>query len=300
MPMFMIACHMNNKKQVIGFRLIETESKEVRDYNYTSVKAVLEKGITIDGIKLENGELKGSNGAFERYTQLINGITIGKCPVVIIKQYPDDSYDVCNHLGQIAHMHESDIIQFASVEGIANGKIVNNNGNSYISSINGEYLKDKSFDDIAYADKLKLKMKLLGSSKYELSDDNLVSGVNKDLDTLLIGVGCLGVKESGFKNFEKLKSITLPSTCLTLGASAFMNCTSLEEINIPEGVTKIPKLCFSNCKNIKHIDLPNSIRVIEAGAFKGCVKLTTISTGPVKPEIGAVAIPVNTKIVVRR
>ena len=88
MQMFMIACHMNYDKKVIGFRIIDTDTGEVKDFDYISVKAVLDKGIIIDGIKIDNGELKGSNGAFSRYTQLVDCITIGTCPVVIVKEYP--------------------------------------------------------------------------------------------------------------------------------------------------------------------------------------------------------------------
>ena len=301
MKMFMIACHMNNKKQVIGFRLIDIDSGDVRDYDYTSVRGVLEKSIEIDGIKIEDGILKGSNGSFDRYTQLINGITIGTCPIVIVKQYPDKTYDVCNHLGKIVHMHSDDIIKFAETEGIANGKIVHSQDGSYISSICGEYLKDKSFDDIAYVDKLKMKMKLLGLSSYKLNDENMaVGGTNRDLEVLPIGTGCLGITPAGFKDLKKLRDVSLPSTCLSLGERAFMGCESLENINIPEGVKTIPKLCFKDCKNLKQITLPNSIRNIEAGAFKGCDKLSLISLGPVRPVIGAIAIPPKTKIVVRR
>lgn len=300
MQMFMIACHMDSKKNVIAFRIIDTDTGECKDYNYNQVKSVLEQGIKIDGIKLENGMLKGSNGVFERYTQLINGITIGKCPIVIVKEYPYNTYDVCNHLGQIAHMSIMDIIQFADVEGLANGKIINTEKGYRIQSICGEYPKDKSFKDIEYGDILKAKMACLGVDSYKLDDNNLLFGKQDTNEEIAVGKGCVGVKDNAFKNFKNIKKVVLPATCISFGIQSFFNCTSLESINIPEGTKVIPRGCFAGCTSLEAIVLPNSIRKIEAGAFKDCNKLKEVSLGPVKPEISSLSFPRNTKLKVRR
>lgn len=300
MQMFMIACHMDMKHNVIGFRITDTDTGEVRDYDYNSVRAVLEKGINIDGIKIENGELKGSNGVFSRYTQLINGITIGKCPVVIVKEYPYNIYGVCNHLGKVVKMSAQDIIQFASVEGLANGKVVNGENGAYISSICGEYPKDNSFNDIAYGDKLKLKMNVLGTYSHKLDDDNYLVGIQDVDETIRVGKGCIGVREYAFKGYKDLKTVALPNTCIKLGKGAFMNCSSLSSINIPEGVTTIPSMCFAGCTSLKTIILPNSIRKIEMHAFKDCNNLTEVSLGPVRPEITTLSFPRKTKLKVRK
>ena len=125
MRMFMIACHTDGKN-IVGFRIIDVDTLEFHDYDYNLVKSVLDRGIEIDGIEVRDGKVVGNNGNFDRYTQLCNGITIGRTPIVITKEYPGKMYDVCNHIGQLVKMKASDIIQFASVEGIANGKIIHN------------------------------------------------------------------------------------------------------------------------------------------------------------------------------
>lgn len=300
MQMFMIACHLDYNKNVVGFRIIDTDSGEVKDYNYESVKAVLEKGIVIDGIKIDNNELKGSNGAFVRYTQLINGVTVGTCPVVIVKEYPNKFYDVCNHLGQIVRMSVEDIIKFASVEGLANGKIVSSDSGKYISSISGEYPKDRSFREIEYGDKTRSKMKMLGVYNIEFDENNRVYGVSDEASNIVVGRGCLGVKDRGFAGYKNIKSIILPNTCTELGVGAFLNCSNLVEINIPEGVKIIPRMCFQGCSSLETIILPNSIRKIEAGAFKDCTKLREASLGPVRPEMNQLSFPRHTKMKIRR
>ena len=302
MQLILIAVHKYSyhSKDIQGFRLLDRDTGEVKDIPYSSVINTLRStDVTVEGIDISGSEPKGSNGSFDRYTQLVNGITLGKCPIVICKEYPDKVYDVANHLGKVVRMDMNGIIQFASVEGIANGKIVDSDNGKYISSICGEYLKDKSFNDRAYGDKLKLKMGVMGVNEYELNDRNYIVGKDKNVEELHIGKGCLGVEKRGFKGFNKLKKIMLPNTCSELGEEAFKDCSELEEILIPEGVVVIPKRCFENCSKLVHINLPNSLRKIDIAAFKGS-GLKTISLGPVKPIIISMALPFNVKIEVRR
>jgi hypothetical protein len=302
MYLLLIAVHKggNNLKDIVGFRILDSDSGEVQDIHYANVvNAIATKGVTVDGIDISTGVPKGSNGSFDRYTQLADGITIGKCPVVIVKEYPDKVYDVANHLGKIVHMDEKSIINFSSTEGIANGKIVDGENGKYISSINGEYPKDKSFKDRASGDRVKAKMSLMGIDTFELTDRNYLKGTNNKATELLISKGCLGIEDYGLKDFKLIQRIEIPSTCTVLGIGAFLNCESLEEIKLAEGTVVIPKRCFENCKKLKKIVLPNSIRKIEAGAFRNS-GLREASLGPVKPEFSSLSFTSNTKVTVRR
>lgn len=302
MNLILIAVHKcgNQLKDIEGFRLLDRDTGEVKDIPYDSVINTLRnKDVTVEGIDVSGIEPKGSNGSFDRYTQLANGITMGKCPIVVCKEYPDKIYDVANHLGKVVQMDMQSILQFSSVEGIANGKIVTNENGSYISSISGEYLKDKSFKDRAYGDKLKLKMDMLGVRDYIMNDKNYVVGTNEDIERIAIGKGCLGVEKEAFKGFCKLKQVMLPNTCIQFSEESFKDCRALEEIIIPEGVTVIPKRCFENCKSLKEVTFPNSLRKIESQAFKGS-GVKNISLGPVRPDIASNAFPPNTKVKVRR
>lgn len=302
MYLVLIAIHKcgNQLKDIAGFRILDSDTGEVKDIPYLNVvNTIKNKNVTVDGIDISTGVPKGSNGSFDRYTQLCNNITLGKCPLVIVKEYPNKVYDVANHLGEVSHMDMQSIIDFASVEGIANGKIVQGENGSYISSINGEYPKDKSFKDIAYGDKLKAKMALLGIEDIELDSNNLAKGLDKKAEFIALNKGCLGIQPKGFKDFTNLKEVKLLHTCTELGLGAFLNCSSLEKINIVDGTKVIPKRCFENCKALKEIILPNSIRKIESGAFKNS-GLKRASLGPVRPEMTQLSFPINTKITVRR
>lgn len=300
MQMFMIACHMDNNKNVTGFRITDTDTGETKDFNYESVKAVLDKGIEIDGIKIEDGQIKGSNGVFSRYTNLINGITIGKCPLVIVKEYPNKYYDVCNHLGKVVKMSVDDIITFAKEEGLANGKIVEKDGKEFISSICGEYPKDKMFNDIASCERTKKKMIALDMDEIVFDGNNCISCKQTDKDEFIIGKGCMGVSDEGFKNNRLLKYIKLPDTATYFGKEAFMNCEKLETVNIPEGTVVIKKNCFYGCNSLKTVILPNSIREIQDGAFMGCTKLREISLGPVRANVSRTAFPRTARLKIRR
>lgn len=302
MYLTLIAVHKENNqsKNIVGFRIVDSDSGEVQDIPYDNVvNALMTKNVTVDGIDVSTGVPKGSNGSFDRYTQLVGGITISKCPLVIVKEYPGKVYDVANHLGNIAKMSAESIIQFSLTEGIANGKIVDGENGKYISSICGEYPKDKSFKDIAYGDKLKAKMAIMGVNDVELDENNLAHLLDRDATEIGIGKGCLGIQNLGFANAMALKIVHLPKTCTTFGNGSFYNCVNLEEINIPDGTVVIPKRCFENCKSLKKIVLPNSIRKIENSAFRGS-GLIEVSLGPVRPEMSSLSFTPNAKIKVRR
>lgn len=303
MAYVLIALHAGGEqfKEIVGFRIMNVDTMQVLDVEYNKfVSTINSMGIDVNGVSISpEGIPSGSNGSFCRYTHLIDGIPVDKCPIVIIKEYPDKVYEVCNHLGKVVKMNMESLIDFAEKEGIANGKIVNSDNGKYISSINGEYIKDKSFKDLEYGDKLRLKMNMLGVKAFKLDENYLAVGINKEADELLIGKGCLGIAANGFRDFINLKKIVLPSTCLELGIGAFYNCKNLEEIVIPEGVKTISRSCFEKCVSLKKIVLPNSVRNIERNAFKAS-GLIEVSLGPVRPTISNGAFTPNTKIKVRR
>lgn len=304
MNMFMIAVHINNRKKIIGYRITDIDSGEVKDYDYDAVKAVLEKGININGLKLDNGKviandvnLKGSK-SYDRYTQLIGNIPVGMCTVVITKEYPNRIYDVCNHFGQVARMTLNDIM---CLDGLANAKLVHDNENGdYLVSLYEGIEKDKIFAEMAYAEKTKSKMLMLGMKTFEFDENNYARSGEDKTEKVVIGRGCLGIAEKGFFNRTDIVKVGLPSTCINFGVGAFMKCKSLVKINIPEGTTVIPKYCFSECSSLEIIELPNSIRKIDSYAFRNCNKLKEISIGPVMPVIDRLTLPRNARITIRR
>jgi len=305
MNLILLAVHKqyNPDEIIVGFRIFDKETRQMMDANYESVITQLANGVaTIDGIEIDNGKLKGSNGVFDRYTTIVNGRSFGNCPLVITKEFPNNVYEVVNFLGQVTNMSLDNLIKYSESEGIANAKIVTKDGKSYISRISGEFERDKKFTDLEYGSTTRNKLKLLNSNIYSLDDNSYAYSecpIDEQPEQIKIGRGCLGVKVAGFRG-NKAKIIVLPNTCTNLGTRCFADMVNLEKIVLAEGTRKIPNMCFEDCTSLVEIDLPNSITEIGGNAFKGCKNLKVIRTGPKKPTVAYGAIPSGVRMMPRR
>lgn len=297
MKMYVIACHYGARNKVIAFRILDADTGTVQDHMYDEVKSVLAREIEIAGLELKDGEINGSNGSLSRYAKLVNNIPVNGNPVVILKEFPNKTYSVSNHLGQIATMNSEQLINYANSEGIANGKIVNTDDNTFVSSINGEFIKDKSFKEFESGKRTVAKLKMFGMKDFELDSNYLARGLNKDATEIQLPSGCLGIQPEGFKDFKKLEKVYLPKTCLELGEKAFMGCVKLEEINIQLGTLIIPIGCFKGCSSLKPLNIPMSVKKIDKEAFLKCNKLKTIYVGRGhRVEIEGTGLPLGCKV----
>lgn len=143
MKMYMIAVHyrMPDKKNILGFRILDADTGEVKDYPYDTVKAVVQGNkAKIIGIAFDrrNNALKGSNGAFDRYPSLVNGRPINRS-LVILNSIDNIGYQVSSFNGMIGHATRNEVVRFALKAGIANGKVVDKDGKKYVSAISGTY-----------------------------------------------------------------------------------------------------------------------------------------------------------------
>ena len=121
-------------KTLAGFRLLDTESKEIKDVPMTSLFAGMAKGVKIDNLGIVNGSIVGTNGAIERY-----GIINQKQGLVILKSLKQDGqtvgFIVSDEMGKVVTLKKEDVVTIAERIGIANGKVVDGT----ISSIRGNY-----------------------------------------------------------------------------------------------------------------------------------------------------------------
>lgn len=292
MNIVMIAVHKTEKK-IIGYRLLDTDSGQVKDVPQSNVYSILyAREAEVENIGLEGNRIVGTNGKLQRYPVLVNGQLRGKSPLIILFELVDNRYRVANYTGEIVDIDEIEAIKYSETEGIANGKIVcDNNGNKFISSIKGTYKQDKLARDREYGETLKLKMGLLGVRNYELDDRYYARATDENIEELMLGRGILGIQEKGFKDMRKLKDIYLPNTLMSLGMSGFEGCVSLETIEIPEGIVEIPRSCFSECVNLREVTFPNSLRKVCWAAFYNCRKLKKIYCGPAPIEFEYGALP---------
>jgi len=162
MDMHLVATHFDVKNNLIGFRILDADSGEVKDYKYSDIRAaMLTRNVHIYGIECNRKEqsIMASNGNFERYTRIVNGRTVREA-VVILYSIDDVGYRVSNGQGKTAYALTSEVIKTAEKVGIANGKVVDNGNSKYISAIRGGY---KNIE----VDKTPLKERVLTGSNLE-------------------------------------------------------------------------------------------------------------------------------------
>jgi len=136
----LIAVHYQGRK-IIGFRLLDYNTREFMDVPYDNAAQVLRAGKAhIDGLELSGGKLKGTNGVLSRYPKLIGGKLSGNNNIIILKQLEDVGYTVSDWQGTIKSYRNADIIKLSETMQISNGKVVTReDGTKFISAINGSY-----------------------------------------------------------------------------------------------------------------------------------------------------------------
>lgn len=135
------------------------------------------------------------------------------------------------------------------------------------------------------------------------------------------------IGKSAFKDYEALKSVSIPNTVTSISDSAFYACSSIKEITLPESLESLgggafydsalqsiripnkittikyyPKHyfednhehislwgCFDNCDQLEEVILPEGLTTIEGSAFWGCTSLKEISLPESLQTIGVSA-----------
>ena len=140
------------------------------------------------------------------------------------------------------------------------------------------------------AKEVEFEVKLLDNNTCEIVSINNAENLKEinvpdDID----GISVTSIGLDAFKNFEKLKTITLPSSLITIGPNAFYGCSSLTEITIPSSVEKIDCYAFGYCVNLKSVTLNEGLKIIGDEAFASCVELENISLPNSLEKIGSTA-----------
>lgn len=135
--------HRDLSSGVIGYRLLDTDSKDIMNVPINSlIQNLSNHRAKVDNVEVVNGNLKGTNGSLDRYPKAIfNGSLIdpNKKPLIILNRVGDSKYTVCDYAGAIKILNELDVKNYASKYGIANGKLVPNGNDAIISAISGTY-----------------------------------------------------------------------------------------------------------------------------------------------------------------
>ena len=110
------------------------------------------------------------------------------------------------------------------------------------------------------------------SSKYKYSSDFSVSQVKK----VIVEEGVTRIGNSAFADFNRLTSVSLPSTVTEIGPFAFYWCNALTEITLPANLTTIEEHAFYE-SGITQITVPAGVKEIGKFAFYSCDSLETVT-----------------------
>lgn len=186
MKMHLIATIRDSKDDIVGFRILDSDSMQVVDQARDKVAHVLANGIApIIGMEFRDGEVKGTNGSLARYPKLNQKLKPLSNEMVIIGQFygGDSGYLVANIMGKTTTGSKEDLIVKAKQIGIANGKIVTNNfGDDFLSAINGKY---EELDGEKYGIKKKELTSIWAKDTFGTKEKQSQEQMNKDTNDTL-------------------------------------------------------------------------------------------------------------------
>ena len=67
--------------------------------------------------------------------------------------------------------------------------------------------------------------------------------------------GTVRIGKNAFKDFDALKTVTLPKTLESIGSRAFSGCRRLKSINIPTGLQIVEEYAFGGCTGLKEVNV---------------------------------------------
>lgn len=272
MSVYMIGTVYRDFKELVGFRLYDTETREYKDCTYDGVVGYIAEGRKVINLGLSGDRPVPLNGGFERYAKYILKIGIaGKSPLVVIKKYANGDYEVVNGQGDRARMGESYLINYSYTEGLANAYIQENK----VYPIAGEFEAEKVVDPEKQIKKLKIKTELVGgSAKFLITEDGLYEQLDKDVEIIKVPEGVKAIAPRGF-NGCKAKEVKFPKSLETTSEFMFMHCPNIRTVKLPVGCKKVVNDTFAGSQ-VEIVYLPATITIIEANAFKRATRLKKI------------------------
>ncbi len=102
----------------------------------------------------------------------------------------------------------------------------------------------------------------------------------RSMNNLVISEGITHIGDRSFQAFEKLKTVTLPSTLKTIGKSAFYGCRGIEKLVLPEGFAGLGNSSLYACSSLKELIIPSSMYSIGGWALYGLDSVEKYTVSP--------------------
>lgn len=129
----------------VGYRIYDCVAGRYTDVaENNATKFIKEHATKFLNVQVaENGKIKFTNGQESRYPTIdaTSGQLVGMNPLVVAKEFKD-GYRVLDAFGRAFDWPEDVVVQYARVQGIANGKLTTLGKRVHVSSIYGSYPKE--------------------------------------------------------------------------------------------------------------------------------------------------------------
>ena len=291
------------KEKVVGYRLLRLPDKEsdtkwtveISDVSEYQLQAVMKnKQLSVINATIKNGAVHGINGQMSRYAKIDANTKqlISKSPLIIIKQIKGDNetigYMVSDYKGQIVKASLSDTINYARINGIANGKVVQSNGKATISAIYGDYsvlnvekTENKVKPVKAEENSFEFKKLTIDEFKEQMDKAGLVyklnggelSCIDDRVRTLVIpeGITCVGnlkqTTDAGGGKVSNIETIHIPKSVWSFNYNWSVGLNNLKKIIIDPEMEVLALDEFRECGLDKIHKLPDNLEILRWHAY---------------------------------
>ena len=276
MSVYMIGTVSRNFEQKIGIRLYDTKTKEFKDCPIGGIVQYLESGKEVKNLGISNGEAICTNGTFDRYANVVLRIGVaGRSPLVIVKEYADNTYDVVNGQGEMARMGIQYLLRYEKTDGIANGRVMAaSDGTPIIVPFTqgAEFEREKVVDAAEKIRKVEKRLRLLGNSSIDITNGEFKL-LDRDMKNVIIPEGVVAIAEQAFLNVgDNVESIKFPSTLKVIRSFGLSGIKKITELHLPVGLEKIESNAF-NLSSVKVVYLSPTVKELDIWAFKDVQKV---------------------------
>lgn len=290
-----------NSSKIVGYRMLEADSKKIQDVSVSKCIECLRKGLKIENLKLHNVsrytyEVKGVNGSISRY-----GI-VGKTHALVILNEIHSKGEligyVCSDtLGNVRALTDKEAFRLASTVGIANGKVVQD----HISAIEGSYPVLKGTTTLVNTNIPKIGSNLKNNKAQQEQIKKVALAEEKEKKATAEAKPAQvkpveqPIKKEETQQKQEQQSVNLKFIKMKAGQAYVAGLSDINysgDVLIPSeciingerlGVAGIKLRAFAGTK-ITGVTLGANISDIGQGAFDDCEKLVNVNMGAARNE----------------
>lgn len=123
---YMIATIENTAGKLVGFRILDTVTRQTMDTSYKSMVDVISSGkAKVENLRVKQGMIYGHNGIIERYPIIRDNTVVWVGSITIIGKTPYGTFVCSDFKGELQELDNEYLLMYAQITGrISNGKIV--------------------------------------------------------------------------------------------------------------------------------------------------------------------------------